>query len=1040
MSRHVSTRSSKRDLTRGICWILAVVLVSAPGAASESSPSDARVDFHIPPQPLESGLQSYARQAGLQVVFATDLVAGIETTGLVGSRTLESGMTALLDGTGLTFRYDGEETMVVAARRQPQPPQETEPEEEEQPPPDAEPATEEAEAERRAFEEQITVTGSNIPQIEEETALPLTTLDADEIGLRESATTTEILETLPQASGLENNEGSTGPNDARGDASSINLRGLGSQNTLVLFDGRRLPPHPISAGAVPRLTVNVNAVPARALRRVEVLRDGASAIYGTDAAAGVVNLIPKRQTSGRVDVSARYGDSESTSLNEALLSLASGWQGRDGRVSGFVYADGLDRSGLRGGDTDFGADGDRRDRAGSTSTGWDNRSINTPFGRFQTGTLNPDGSFTPAPPPGSDEERFYIGPDGELTFGDLPRDLRFNFDPHRFLIPETERYNAYGAYQYTVGDATTLFAKLNYYRADSLSASAPVAIAGSSNNGLVVPKENFYNPFRGQFDVEWLNHRPVELGSRFAEVESELYRILFGARGLFANHPNWTWETAAAYGEAETVDRGRNMLSESRLRAQLALDTPDAWNVFGTNPPEVLDQVRITTEREGETELGLVDGRLTGLLAELPAGPLFLATGVEARHEAYHDTRDPFSLNDDVIALSETSGTDGDRDVGSGYVELSIPLLADRPLAHGLAVTLAGRYEDYSDFGDTVKPKIGVTWSPASWILARAAYTEGFAAPNLAQLFTGEIVRRNEGTEDPYRADVTGTPADLGDVSRQVIRGGNPNLQPEESETLTAGLAFQPSASQGLFVSLDYWQIEQSDRIATFGQEEQLALDFLLRSTGQGFNEDVVRADPTPEEIAAFERYNQAHPNAPREPAGEILFVRDTFRNFEGREASGWDLAFQYRPTGERLGSLRFSSELTYYEALDEQRDPDSPLLSLLLQNGNPRFRGSAGVSWEREEWGAGLFGSYMSEFEDTSAPEEIEDVPFRVDEWLTFNGYLSHRLRDDLELRLGVNNLFDEEPPLADENNGYFSEYHSPRGRTFVLTVDIEL
>ena len=1031
-----SARVSKLGPVKALVLALGLVLCwSAPAQDASASPA---AELSIEAQSLDSALKVYADQAELQVFYSSELVENLETAGLVGRFTPQEAMARLLDGTQLTYRFNGEDTVVVArlgAVAADDPPAKAA-----EPKPEEPQATEETESEdpdkkttAEAFAEAITVTGSNIPQIEEETALPLSEIEAEEILLREPATTTELFEYIPQSGGLENQEGSTGPNDARGDASSVNLRGLGSGSTLVLLNGRRLPPHPISSGAVPRLTVNVNTIPARALERVEVLRDGASAIYGTDAAAGVVNAVVKSRLDQRFEVSTRYGGTDEGSLREASLSLSAGFQPNDGRTSVFVYADGLDRDGLRASEKDFAAVGDLRERSGSSSTAWDNRSVNSPHGAFRTGNVRADGSFGSRRAPGAPDDDFYMV-DGSVRFGGLPRSLRFDFAPYRYLVPDTERYNFYTKFDHQTESSLSFFGDLSYYQADSLTASAPVAISGSSNHDLFVPAQNYYNPFRDQgLDVLIRNYRPVELGERFAAVETKSTRLLLGARGFFKDR--WTWESALTYGDADSVDTATNMLSESRLRRQLALTTPDAWNVFGPNPESVLDQVRIHPRREGETTLALLDAKLTGVVAELPAGPLFMSTGVEFRNEDFSDRWDAFALADDIIAQSETSNTDGDRDVASAFVELSIPLLADRPGVHALQLSVAGRYEEFSDFGDTAKPKIGLSWYPTSWLLVRGSHSQGFKAPNLAQLFTGEIHRRTEGVQDPYRASVTRTPADLGDVSREIIRGGNVNLQPEESETTTYGVVFQSPKNHKFFVSLDYWDIEQSDLIGVFGHEDQLALDFLLRSTGQGFNPDVVRADPTEADLAAFAAYNAANPGSQRTAAGEVLFVRDTFFNLAGRRVSGWDLGLSYRTDTTPLGRFNFKSELTYYERFDEQKDAASPLEGQLKINGDPRFRGNAGVTWRKGDFGAGVFANYISEFFDTSAPAADGGL-FVVDEWLVFNTYFSYNWSDTLNIRFSVNNVADEAPPLADELVNFFNEYHSSRGRTAFLTV----
>lgn len=885
-----------------------------------------------------------------------------------------------------------------------------------------------ADAEEAAtFENTITITGSNIPQIEQETALPVSTISTEEIMQREAATSSELFSYIPQATALENQEGSTGPNDARGDASSVNLRGLGSNATLVLLNGRRLPPHPISSGAVPRLTVNVNTIPARALDRVEVLRDGASAIYGADAVAGVVNAIVKSGIDTRFQASARYGETTEGPMSEGTVSFAAGFQPNEGKTSLYFYTDAFDRDGLRGRDKWFAADGDLRERSGSESTSWDNRSVNTPNGRFRTGTANPDGSFTGIPAPGAPDDDFYMV-DGGVNFGSLPRELRYNYAADRFLIPDTTRFNFYGKFEHQLRPSLTFFGDLSLYFADSLTASAAVAISGSSNNDIFVPSQNYYNPFQDDgLDVLIRNYRPVELGDREAEVESTSGRLLFGARGFWGF--NWVWEAAATYGRAETTDLSSNMLSESKLRAQLALDTADAWNVFGVNSEEVMNQVRIRPRRDGTTSLGILDGKVTGLLTEMPAGPLYVSTGLEYRHETFDEYRDHYSNIDDVIALSQTSDTNGSRDVGAAFAEFSIPLLHDLPLVHHLELSVAGRFEHFSDFGSVTVPKVALSWHPTSWLLARGSYAEGFQAPNLAQLFTGEIPRRVEGVQDPYRVDVTASPADLGDVSREVIRGGNINLEPEESETMTVGLVFQSPKSNRLFISVDYWDIKQDQRIDTFGHEDQLNLDFLLRTTAQGFNPDVVRGAPTADDMAAFDAWNAANPGDQRQAVGEVLYVRDTYFNLSYRQVAGWDFGLAYDLPTNSAGQFSLKSEFTYYDQFDQQKSEEDPVEDQIRVNGNPEYRGNVGIMWNMKRVGAGLFGNYISDFVDTSAPA-ADGGDFIVESWTTYNAYVSYAFKNGMGIRLSANNLTDEAPPLADEIRNFYNQYHSPRGR----------
>ena len=256
----------------------------------------------------------------------------------------------------------------------------------------------------------VTVTGSFIQGIDVATALPITTISQDDIALSGAATVSDLLSELPQSAAFDNTESATGPNDARGDAASVNLRGLGSGNTLVLFNGHRIAPHPISAGAVPRLSTNINQIPLGAIERVEVLRDGASAIYGSDAVAGVVNTILKKDYEG-LETKLRYGHVEHGGLGATSASVLAGKNFDGGRTNVMGFLGYYNRTALLGSDRDFSANGDRREMAGSTSTRWDNRSISTPYGYFYTGHARPDRVSRPTRSPKSASTSFTENPD-----------------------------------------------------------------------------------------------------------------------------------------------------------------------------------------------------------------------------------------------------------------------------------------------------------------------------------------------------------------------------------------------------------------------------------------------------------------------------------------------------------------------------------------------------------------------------------------------------------------------------------------------------
>ena len=1036
------------------------------------------VTFDIPASTANVSIPTFAEQAGLQIVAPGEHLAGVATPAVSGNLEPMQALETLLAGTGLEVIGSSGRTITlgvgpgVAAARAAVPEQPSRPPERvpagesglQQPvegQPDREPApeTETAPVENRL--NKVTVTGTFLGGVAAESILPVTTLTREDIDLSGVTTGAELFSQLPQSAEFDNTETATGPNNARGDGASVNLRGLGSGNTLVLINGRRIAPFPISGGAVPRLSTNINQIPVGAIERVEVLRDGASSLYGSDAVAGVVNTILKKDYAG-VKTNFRYGDVTGGSARELSGEVLAGMNFNEGRTNIMGFLSYFDRRSLTGTERDITAD--LRERAGSSNTRWDNRSVSGPFGQFTTGTANPDGSFTPGRTPGGAANgNFHTRPGAggvETASGNLPRDLRFDFAPDFDLIPDTERFQLTTTLNHAFNDSIAATLEGFYYNADSVIANATAPISANADNGIFVPASNFHNPFGTRFfgpgtdnptiapqDVLLRNFRPLELGPRIAEVESNAYQVSGSVRGFVER---WDWEAYVSYGKGKTTDIGRNMISESRLRQQLALDTPDAFNVFGgpdANSQAVLDAVRVDTSRIGETELGQAGARASVSVFDLPAGSLQAALGVEYRYEDFSDRRDEFTKADDVIALSVSGDANGSRSIRSGYLEFAVPLFSEAnalPGLYRLDLSASVRTEEFSDFGRATKPKAGLAWSPIRSLLLRGSYNEGFRAPTLAQIFVGEEIRRNTGTPDPFRADVTATPRDLGDDSRQVIRGGNPDLGPEEAKSNSFGIVFEVPFVEGLSLSADYFRIRQNDVIDTFGEADQLALDFFLRTTGQGFNPNVVRLPVTPEDRAAFDAFNAANPGQEREAVGEVDFVRDTFINISRREVRGIDYGLAYRTPETRFGRFTISANVAQLTKFDSQRDAQSPTVSELKINGLPKTRGVANLIWRLNPIEFGLRANYISSFYDTSAPRDDDGSFFRVDSWVTFNSFVrgcfaTRRLPGQTCARVGVNNFLDNSPPLADENRGFFETVHDSRGRFLFLELSHE-
>ena len=999
--------------------------------------------------------------------------------------------------------------------------------------------------EEQLVQDIVIVTGSNIAGASDSGAIAVSTYGREALETLGQVSAGELLQNLPQAGSFEINDSADGPNDARGDVATVNLRGLGTGNTLVLLNGRRITAHGINQdiGAVPRQITNVNAFPAAAINRVEVLRDGASALYGSDATAGVVNTILSADYD-ETRLTYRQSWLEGTESGDKVVDFAHGFKFNEGRTNMLLVGSYYERDGLFASElsTQF-QFVDKRLFLGDSpyataNTDFRNTSTSSPFGQFQTGSIV-DGVFVgqrvrigssnvtstsgvfhiqPCAFPGTRVELGNVAGEGCMGIDDASLDaaLRYDFNVNqpnnslgegvniandaatakgRQLISDARRQNFYTLVEHDFDNGLEAFGELLYYKSetDSNRAAQPL---DSGLAFLIIPKENYWNPFGAVgspnriaginapaegLDVLVSNWRPTDLGPRFISTESTTYRLLGGFRG---DWNGWNWESALGYSENETSDTESNRLSKTLLAAELAKSTPDAINPFGgpnANTQAQWDRVRISNTNVGTTSLTTFDIRASRPdLIRGWAGDIGASVGFDYRRESYDEDRDPrldgtiiYDPNDvsgvsDVVGVSPTRDSSAARDVYALSGEVLVPLLAagDGAFINEWYMQLAVRAEHFADISENaVKPKIALSWFPVEDINLRAAYSQGFRAPNLIQLNRGDISRLNLGLDDYYRIGVTNTSVDTGDAYQASIRQSNPDLESEDTETYVIGLNADFSDRLGLSwltdlrFSLDYWRFEQTDVIDTFGSQEALALDFLLRQQGSS-NPNVVRAPVTAADQAAFDAFNAANPGATRTAAGEVLFIRDNFINLDSQEADGIDIGFAASVDAGGIGDFDFEIDATRLITLDVVRnelltqlvdDPafagdfDALAVDRIELDGNPQWRATASLRWRKGAFGAGMSARYVGDFSDTSADPDLDGDGvldfFPVEEEIRVNGYLDYRLRNilgsaDLRVRLGVNNVFDEAPPLADDARGFLPEYHSVKGREYYLQL----
>ena len=667
-----------------------------------------------------------------------------------------------------------------------------------------------------AEEDVIVVLGTQIKGSKITEALPVTVVSTEDIANTAAASGDELFRAIPQMGDVSFNSAylPNSSNSARGDVGSINLRNLGVGNTLTLLNGRRMVAHPTSRAddnLVPVLTYNTNAIPVSGVERLEVLRDGAAAIYGSDAVAGVVNTVLRSNFDG-AELSLQYGLAEGTSLNEFNANGIIGHNFGDTRGNVTLFVDYTDRAALNARDQDFTASANRVGLFAGTpfegATSLDARSTITPWGSFTTylntrvnaGTTpitNSSGQFHLQPGTNAGCQTAVVGgtciDDGTNT-GTGDRNLRFDA-PYAYntdVMPAVKRLNLFLTSRYELTDSLELFGEAGYYRAETDSVQAPTGTL--SSGPIVVPAGNYWNPFgpttlngvananrlaginapTAGLPVTISSYNFADVGPNLVNVKNDQFRLLGGLR--FAAF-GFDWETAGVYSEATARDVSDG-ISATLLQRQLGLSTPDAYNPFtggNVNDPSgadttlntaaALNAIRIKTERRSKTTLAMWDikGSKPDLLA-LPAGNVGLALGGEVRRETQLDDRDPrvdgtitftdsvsgFVNGSDLVGSSPSPDTQGKRTVAAAYAELALPLVAPEmgiPLVNRLNLQVAGRFEHYSDVGSVAKPKVAAAWDVVDGLRFRGSWSEGFKAPNLEQLNATLVTRSNTRTD-----------------------------------------------------------------------------------------------------------------------------------------------------------------------------------------------------------------------------------------------------------------------------------------------------
>jgi iron complex outermembrane receptor protein len=949
--------------------------------------------------------------------------------------------------------------------------------------------------------EKIQVVGSHIKGGQVAEALAVTVIGADVIGSLGIDSIDDLLQLIPENGQNFFNEADNiggGVNAARGDVGSYNLRNLGTGNTLVLLNGRRMvnaaayQTEEVGGSFVPVSSVNVNTIPVVGLDRVEVLRDGASAIYGADAVAGVVNHVLKSDFVG-FTLSGRWAEYEHLPRDQQTLTVEWGKDFNEGRTNVSTFINYFSRDRVNSQDDERWANSDFRSRVPEDSpwfgsTAFRNNSANSLFGQFDlVSSASAAGVRDIFTDSSGEFETFPIGDDrcqydlNATTCGGIDGQgtNRLNLNADRDLSSELSRMNFFMFVNHEFENGVEAFTELSYYKSETNLRRH--ATASFSTSKLRVGAENYYNPFGSCGSPNRLsddlipdvpctgleltidNYRFAEL-PRIVDNDGDTYRFLQGFRGEMGE---WDWEAAFSHSKATKEDTTSNRVSNNLMAEALFDSTAAAYNPFSGGVDSNIERALISVVRNNETELTTFDAKFAHPeIFTLPAGPVGFVVGVEYREESFVDDRDdrldgtiPFTDYEgdtypyvsDVVNSSPTPDSSGERDVASLFAEVQVPILEN------LNAQVAIRYEDFSDVGNTTVGKVAFGWRPIDMLLVRGSWSEAYRAPNLITV-NEDIVARNNTRNDYaclYAAENGGDPdQDILDCrnSIQRIAQGSDFLLPEESTNTSVGIVLTPT--DGLTVTFDYWSIEKESTIGLFGEENHTVLDLLLRiENGPNncdtavFNPAVSRQTPDDDQTAIYEAAGLC-------AGGDIQFIDDQYANLDDRNLAGYDIGIYYDLQTE-IGKFKFSYNGSSIEEFEQVPGGDAATLvaaqesgvipanipiggfaDLIGQDGNQKKRQSMRVSWRKGDLAASISGNKIGSFYQSSLTLD-DGTRYVIPSMTTFNATFDYSFDvNDIStrLRLGIRNLTDERAPLVDRFFGFSSDAHRDYGRSYYM------
>ena len=936
--------------------------------------------------------------------------------------------------------------------------------------------------------EEVVVTGSRIRRNPLNEPVAIMEIGAGDIESTGVTNLGEALQQLPITGSAVNSKfnvpGNSGfPQDGSGigaGATQLSVRNLSAKRTLVLVDGRRWIAG-ASASGVPN-AVDLNTIPDNVIERVEILQDGASAIYGSDAIGGVVNIITKQNFEGfRLDAQAGsyLEDNDGESYEFSAL-----WGGGNDTTN-FVLSMGYqDERGVETWDRDRSKfptpDATSCDAGGCSSFTPQARLVFGPNigpnGGFQDitlndGVLNDGGANIPQWDPND--------PDGGADFHAFSTADRFNFNGpgYNFLKTPNERVNIYANVRHELAPNVTLFARGSYTNRSSETKAAPEPLCLGNGCGtritdnFLISATNPYN-FTGldlsvaNGNLEFFGRRPIESGGRLFFQDVNTYMLTAGLEGEFQGADrNFYWDLTAGYGDNRGFQEKQNSHNAAKLQVAMGpIDvcnaTPNCvpFNYFGGQGPdgtgsiteEMLSFVRYTQRDFSEQTLKNFAANIGGDVIELPAGWMGFAAGLEYRDHEGSFRPDPIAASGETAGIP-SGATAGGFDVTEFYGELNIPLIAGATLADLLEANIAVRSSDYSSSGSKETYKFSGLWRPIDQLSFRGSVSTGFRAPGIGELFggaaredftfldpcadyTGILGAANGGRDAAQSAEIQANCATLGvnpglaqlNPQLSALSIGNDQLEPEESDNVTFGVVYSPAWSEGqgwsdgITVSVDYYSVEITDAVQGL-------------SPGALIDACVETLDP------AF------CANTPRTSSGQLDTVQNKLQNLGAIDASGYDIAFSYLSPETSIGTFTLDVDATHlaeYKETTNNPDGTQSVNDLTGQAPDetffrafPEWRAVTSVGWNMNRFTGSLRFRWFDEMENEGT--KLDSAMF-TDLRLSWNPSFAD---ESMTFTVGFNNVLDEDPPVCQNCGviGFNPVVHDIPGRVGYVRVSYQ-